>query len=182
MSNSKSDNPVINTLMNNLWYHCHAVAKISAYLALKISHDKKLPELNYDEVFLAGLLHDIGKFYLLKVIDKLITSDVIQPDNNLIANIIDELNIEQGIKIMKHYNMPEMYSNLLNRLYINDWICGSNDYFVATVRLADKMHYYIVNDIDITNSIDTHNISNELSFLDLNDVSYHYDFVKIIID
>lgn len=182
MSNTKSNNPVINTHMKKLWNHCHAVAKTSAYLALKISHDKKLPELSHDEVYLAGLLHDVGKLYLLKVIDSLITSDIIHPDNSLIEEILVELNIQQGIKIMKHYNIPEIYSDLLGRLFDSNWKCGSNDYFVATVRLADKMHYYIEHDIDITDSIYTSDIIDEMSFLEINDVSYVYNLVNTFID
>jgi hypothetical protein len=116
------------------------------------------------------------------MIDSLMATIVIPTDNNLIEDILDELNIEQGIKIMKHYNMPDIYSNLLDRLFINNWKCGSNDDFVATVRLADKMHYNIVNDLDITNCIDTCNISNELSFLEINNFYDHYNLVKIIVD
>jgi HD-like signal output (HDOD) protein len=182
ISNTKSNNPVINTHMKNLWYHCRAVAKTSAYLALKISHDKKIPELNHDEVYLAGLLHDIGKLYLLKVIDSLIMSDIIHPDNSLIEDMLVELNIQQGIKVMKHYNIPEMYPNLLGRLFNNDWICGSNDYFVATVRLANKIHYCEEHDIDITDNFDTGDISDEMTFLDINDVSYLHNLVKAVVD
>ena len=182
MSNTKSNNPMINTHMKNLWYHCHAVAKTSAYLALKISHDKTLPELNHDEAYLAGLIHDIGKLYLLKVIDSLIATDIIYPDNSLTEEILVELNIQQGIKVMKHYNMPEIYSNLLDRLFVDNWKCGSNDYLVATVRLADKMHYYREHDIDITNNINTCCISDELSFLDMTEVSYLHNLVKAIVE
>jgi hypothetical protein len=182
MTNTKSDNPVINTHLSNLWNHCHAVATTSAYLGLKISHDNKLPELNYDEVYLAGLLHDIGKLYLLKIIDRLIMTYIINPDNTMIIDIIDELNIDTGIKVMNHYKIPDIYTNLLGRLIGDNWKCGSNDYFVATVRLADKLHYYIENDIDITTSIETSDISDELSFLDINDVSDNYDIIKVIMD
>lgn len=182
MSNAKSNNPVINTHMKNLWYHCRTVAKTSAYLALKVSHDNKIPELNHDEVYLGGLLHDVGKLYLLKVLDSLIMSDIIHPDNSLIKNILVELNIQQGIKVIKHYNIPEIYSNLLDRLFSNNWLCGSNDYFVATVRLADKIYYCEKHDIDITDSIDTCDISDEMMFLDINDVSYLHNLVNAIID
>lgn len=181
MTNTKSNNPMINAHMKNLWHHSCAVAKTSAYLALKISHDKKIAELNHDEVYLAGLLHDIGKLYLLKVIDSLIMSDIIHPDNNLIEDILVELNIQQGIKVMKHYNIPELYLNSLDRFFNDNWKCGSNDYFVAAVRLADKMHYYEEHDIDITDSIDTCDISDEMLFLDINDVSYLHNLVKAII-
>jgi HD-like signal output (HDOD) protein len=182
ISNTKSNNPTINTHMNKLWHHCHAVAKTSAYLALKASHDKKIPELNHDEAYLAGLLHDIGKLYLLKVVDNLITTDVIHPDNSLIVEIMDELNIKQGIKVMKHYNIPEIYINMLDRLFDVNWKCGSNDYFVATVRLADKMHYYIEHGIDITDNIDASDVVDEMLLLDVYDVPFVYNLVRAIID
>jgi HD-like signal output (HDOD) protein len=182
MSNTKSDNPLINSYMKTLWSHCRAVAKTSAYLALKVSHDKKIPELNHDEVYLAGLLHDIGKLYLLKVIDSLMISDILHPDNRLIEDILVELSAEQGIRVMKHYNIPEIYLDLLDRLFNDDWKCGSNDYFVATVRLADKMHYYGEHDIDITDNIATCDISDEMSFLDITDISDLNNMLKIIIE
>ena len=182
MSSSKSDNPVINTHMKNLWYHSRAVAKTSAYLALKVSHDKKIPELNHDEAYLAGLLHDIGKLYLLKVIDSLMISDIIHPNNSLIEDILAELYIPQGIKVMKHYNIPEIYLNILDRLCDDNWKCGSNDYFVATVRLANKIHCYQEYFIDMTDVIDSCDISDEMSFLDLDDVSYLHNLVKSVID
>ncbi|MGD0585518.1 MAG: HDOD domain-containing protein [Oryzomonas sp.] len=182
MSNTKSNNPIINSHLNKLWHHCHAVAKTSAYLALKTSRDKKIPELNHDEVYLAGLLHDIGKLYLLKVVDNLITNDVMHPNNSLIDELLDELNIEQGIKVMKHYNIPEIYSNMLSRLFDINWKCGSNDYFVATVRLADKMHYYIEHGIDIADSNNTSDVVDEMLFLDVYDLPFVYNLIKAIIN
>lgn len=182
MASTESDNPVINTLMKNLWHHCHSIAKIGAYLALKISHDKHMADLNHDEVYLAGLFHDIGKLYSLKVIDSLMTDDKIHPDDQSIVNMLDELNVEQGIKILKHHNMPEIYTDLLNRISVDNWKSGSNDHFVATVRLADKMLYCIEHSIDIADSPDTCNIGDELSFLDITDVAELQSFVKAIID
>jgi hypothetical protein len=44
------------------------------------------------------------------------------------------------------------------------------------------MHYYIEHDIDIADSTDACNISDEMSFLDINDVSELHNFVKTIID
>src|ERR1035437_5870539 len=39
MTNSKSDNPLINTHMKQLWYHSHIIAITSAWLAVQISHN-----------------------------------------------------------------------------------------------------------------------------------------------
>ncbi|WP_223923058.1 HDOD domain-containing protein [Geobacter sp. AOG2] len=140
LATTRSNNQNINTYMTNLWRHCYAVANASAALAFKIRHDKNMPELDPDEVYLAGLLHDIGKLYLLKVIDWLITTDMLRPGNAIIDEMLDELNIEQGLRVMASLNLPDIYANAIERLCIDDWQCGSNDYLVAAVRLSSKVH------------------------------------------
>jgi len=180
MSTSRSNNPAISAYMKKLWLHCCAVAKTSSCLALKIGSEKGIPDLNHDEVYLAGLLHDIGKLYLLKVIDRLMVSDIIHPGTSLIEEILDELNIQQGIKVMKHYNMPEIYSDLLDRLVKEQWQSGSNDYFVAAVRLADKMHSRGEDGIAGAELVEVDDICDEMSFLGVEDVSYLQELAKAI--
>jgi len=180
MSHAKSNNPVINAHMVNLYHHSCAVAKTSAYLALKIRHDRKLTELNHDEVYLAGLLHDVGKLYILKVIDNLIITGVIHPNNSVIEEVLLELNIQEGIKVLKHYNMPEIYSDVLSRLDDVNWKNGSNDYFVASVRLSNKLHNYIEHDIDISDSANIADINDEMLLLDVYSLPFIYNLAKAI--
>ena len=180
MSHAKSNNPVINSHMVNLYHHSCAVAKTSAYLALKIRHDRKLTELNHDEVYLAGLLHDVGKLYILKVIDNLIMTGVIHPSNSVIEEVLLELNIQEGVKVLKHYNMPEIYSDVLSRLDDVNWKNGSNDYFVASVRLSNKLHNYIEHDIDISDSANIADINDEMLLLDVYSLPFIYNLAKAI--
>ena len=78
MANCKSDNPLIRIHLKKLWQHCHAVAISSSCLAVQVKHNNDTLELDSDEVYLAGLLHDIGKLYLLKSIDKLIKAGILR--------------------------------------------------------------------------------------------------------
>ena len=150
MANSKSDNPVINTYIKNLWHHSHAVAITSAWLAVQVTHDNKIPDINTDEVYLAGLFHDIGKLYLLKSMDRFIKAELLQADNGLIDEFIEELSIQQGIRVMQYLNIPKIYSNSVERHITNNWKCGTNDNLVAAVRLACKIHHYIEQGIEVT--------------------------------
>lgn len=181
MTNSKSDNPVINTHLKNLWYHSHAVAITSAWLAVQISHDNKIPDINSDEVYLAGLLHAIGKLYLLKSIDRLIEAGILQADDDIIDDIIDELNIDQGIRVMQHWNIPEIYTNSVGRHITNNWKCGTNDHLVAAVRSSCKIHHCVEQGIEVTEFSEAFNlVKDELFLLDRDDVTYVYNFVKAI--
>lgn len=171
MATTRSNNQNINTYMTNLWRHCHAVANASAYLALKIRHDKNMPELNPDEVYLAGLLHDIGKLYLLKVIDRLITTDMLRPGNAIIDEILDELNIAQGVRVMGNLNLPDIYVNTIERLCVDDWQCGSNDYLVAAVRLSSKVHESLVQGILLADAA-VNDFKAEMELLEIDDSGY----------
>jgi hypothetical protein len=186
MATTRSANQNINTYMTNLWQHCHAVAKASAFFALKIGRDKNIPDLDPDEVYLAGLLHDIGKLYLLKVIDRLITNDILNPGNDIIGEILDELNIEQGLRVMHDLNVPDIYSNAIVRLGVDDWQCGSNDYLVAAVRLSCKVYRSMEQGIEFAGLADdsavVDDIKTEMDLLEIDDIRCLYSLIGTIDD
>ncbi|MDD2308929.1 MAG: HDOD domain-containing protein [Desulfuromonadaceae bacterium] len=178
MSTSKSNNPLINSYLKTLWYHSHAVAVISSWLAVQLGHDNKRVDINADEVYLAGLFHAVGKLYLLKSMDNLIEAGILQDDDSMIGAIIDELNIPMGIRVIQHYNIPDIYLNSVERHITDDWKCGINDHFVAAVRLSCKTHNYIMQGIAI--SEETIMIKDELSLLNIDDAASIYDIAKAI--
>lgn len=181
MANSTSNNSSINKHLNNLWYHSHEVAIISGWLAVQISHDNKRLDINADEVYLAGLFHAIGKLYLLKSMDNLIEAGILQADDSMICVIIDELNIQMGIRVLQHYNIPDIYLNSVERHSTDNWKCGTNDHFVAAVRLSCKIHSYITQGFEISeNNEATGVIKDELSLLNIDDPAPVYDIVKAI--
>ncbi|MFA7404999.1 MAG: HDOD domain-containing protein [Pelobacteraceae bacterium] len=181
MANSKSDDPVINSHLKQLWHHSHAVAITSAWLAVQVSHDNNICDVNADEVYLAGLFHDIGKLYLLKSIDKLINVSILNVNDELIYDIVDELNIQLGIRVLKHWNIPEIYSNTLERLSTESWQCGTNDILVASVRLSCKIFQFIDLGIEVTDTSPEYKlIEDELLLLNIDDVAHMYNMIKAI--
>lgn len=181
MANSKSDNPVINTYLKKLWQHSHAVAITSAWLAVQVGHDSDVSDINADEVYLAGLFHDIGKLYVLKLMDGLIGSGELQVNEGLIDDILDDLNTPLGIKVMEHWSIPQIYINALERHTADNWKSGTNDYLVAAVRLSCRMHQFVEKKIEITDSDDVLGLfEDELSLLEIDDISYVYNMVKAI--
>jgi len=181
MASSKSDNSVINAYLKNLWYHSHAVAISSAWMVVQIRSGVNKQNINADEVYLAGLFHDIGRLYLLKSMDNLFKAGLFQIEYHLIADILDELNIQQGIRVMQHWNIPEIYSNTVERHISKEWKCGTNDYLVAAVRSSCKIHHHIEQGIEYNESSEAlDKVKEELTLLNIGDAAYVYDFVKAI--
>jgi HD-like signal output (HDOD) protein len=183
MANSASENPVINTYLKNIWYHSHTVAITSAWLAVQISHDDKNSDINPDEVYLAGLFHDIGKLYLLKSIEGLIRSEILQIHDDLIDEIIEEFCIQQGIRVLKQWHIPEIYIHSVERHETKNWKCGTNDQLVASVRLSCKLHSYMKQGIATTPASEAFEfVKDELAALKIYDVSYVCDMIEAISD
>lgn len=179
MASSKSDNPLINGYLKRLWQHCHAVAVSSSWLSVQLKHENELLNIDADEVYLAGLLHGIGKLYLLKSLDNLIASGVVPADENIINNALEELNIQQGVRVMQHWNIPEVYRNSIERHRTDNWISETNNHLVASVRLSCKIHHCIMHGIEVTDASNL--VNDELQFLDIDDVSTVYDMVKAVV-
>lgn len=176
MSHSKSDDPIVNTYFKNNWYHCHAVAISSAWLAVQIINDQKPLEIDADEVYLVGLFHEIGKLYLLKSIDKLIKEGLFRAEVSLIDNFINEHYALQSVKVMRHYNMPSIYIMASER-HATKQILDPDDHLLAITRLSCKMHDLVINGIKAIEAVD--DVESELSLLNM-DLNYVYDFVKSI--
>jgi HD-like signal output (HDOD) protein len=102
----ESDNEVINRNVQKLWLHSHACAVGCRWLAKSSGY----PNLA-DQAYMAGLLHDIGKLYLVKALEKLNRAGVAQAalEDETLLEIFSELHVEQGCRIMQHWNMPVSY-------------------------------------------------------------------------
>lgn len=94
-----------NPHMEKLWKHSVLVAALGYVLA------KKLPRLNPDEAMLAGLLHDIGTFYIL-------TRAKSYPDlfanEATIAEITRQWHTEIGQAILESWEIPEEIANAVH--------------------------------------------------------------------
>jgi len=69
------------------------------------------------------MLHDIGKLYLLKSIERLVDAGVINSlyDDELIRQIFDEMHVEQGYRLIQHWNFPTMYCDIIQSHHTEQW-------------------------------------------------------------
>lgn len=105
-----STNTAINSLMQELWQHSLACALGSWWLARNTGHQSIV-----EYAYLAGLLHDIGKLYLLKGLENIFKdnrSQVVMAHSEII-DVLNDMHVEQGCRIMDHWNIPQIYRSIV---------------------------------------------------------------------
>ena len=127
-----SQNAVINGFLRSLWMHSHACAVGSRWLAINTGYPQYA-----ERAYMAGLLHDVGKLYLLKALERLNRLGVAQAvlEENLLLEIFDALHVEQGCRLMEHWNLPRIYRDVVARHH--DEVFDPADILLATVRFAN---------------------------------------------
>jgi HD-like signal output (HDOD) protein len=113
-----SSNSALDHYMKEMWLHSHGCALGARWLA----HSCGMRGVA-DETYLAALLHDVGKLYLLKSIERLVGAGVISSmfDDELIREIFDAMHVEQGYRIMQHWNFPAMYCDVIRDHHTDEW-------------------------------------------------------------
>lgn len=127
-----SDNPVVNDVMQDLWLHSHACALGCRSIALKTSHVSFA-----DHAYMAGLLHDIGKLYLLKGLEHLAGNNCsgIILDRELLLDTFSEMHIEFGCRVMDCWNIPQIYRNIVANHH--NEITDADDFLLAIVKVVN---------------------------------------------
>jgi putative nucleotidyltransferase with HDIG domain len=118
--------------MKDLWTHALAVASAARWLSLNLGFHQAA-----DECFLAGLFHDIGKLYILKIVEDLEIDGTIEFELSmeLIDDIATTKHTQYGGLLMKQLNMTEAYIIAVERHHDMDVLAGQD--IVNLVRLAN---------------------------------------------
>ena len=127
-----SENPVVNDVMQDLWLHSHACALGCKSVALNTGQQNLA-----DQAYLAGLLHDIGKLYLLKALERIIHNrelDIVL-EKELLRNIFSEMHVEFGCRLMDHWNLPGIYRAIV--AHHHDKAFNPDDILLAIVRMVN---------------------------------------------
>jgi HD-like signal output (HDOD) protein len=98
--------PVVNEMMRSLWQHSYACAIGCQSLAISCGHRELA-----DQAYLAGLLHDIGKLYLLKAMEQISLKGEtrFELDRETLLDVFSDMHVEQGFRIMYHWDIPPIY-------------------------------------------------------------------------
>jgi putative nucleotidyltransferase with HDIG domain len=119
-------------ILHTLWRHALATAVASRWLAMHLGLDKMA-----EEGFLAGLLHDIGKLLLIKIIEELQDDQTIPRDipEGVIHDILDFLHPSRGAQMMRIQNMPDIYCQVIEKHHNED--NSGEEIIINIVKLAN---------------------------------------------
>ncbi len=123
--------PKLAVMAGQLWRHAVACAAGSRWLAKRL----RMPEVER-EAMLAGLLHDVGKLFLLRVVDDLIQAKQLRdPSAELLQEMLGRMHCEQGEALLAAWNVPDPYQSIVRHHHDTDF--SEDDMLLLVVRLAD---------------------------------------------
>lgn len=128
----KSDDIRFNAIMQTLWKHAFCCAVGSRWLAQKVGFGTQA-----QEAFLGGLLHDLGKLFLLKCLEEVSREErfkggVIQP---VLREVLATLHVEQGHQLMVQWQLPQVYCDIVAGHQQERW--DQANVLLAMVRLSN---------------------------------------------
>jgi len=119
-------------LVGLLWRHSVGVAVGCQWLAERLKRTDLVRE-----AFMAGMLHDIGKLLLLRVVDDLqARDDGFQPSEVLVRELLASLHARHGHALMTRWNLPEVYRDVV--LHHHDPDFDEDDTLLVLLRLVDQ--------------------------------------------
>lgn len=124
---------LLNRYMPSLWLHAEGCALGAQWLANRSGYQGLA-----DQAYLAGLLHDIGKLFLLAVLEEIVSCgeyDMTLSDR-LVQEVISTMHVEQGLRLFEEWNLPEIYKEVVADHH--DEELSTQNIFVALVKLANK--------------------------------------------
>ncbi|MCE5333115.1 MAG: HDOD domain-containing protein [Desulfobacteraceae bacterium] len=116
----KSKDETVDRYLQVLWKHALAAAKGSKWLLQRIGYRDMA-----DEGFLAGLLHDIGKLLLLKVIENINAEQDTRLSDAFVSEILDSLHVEQGHILMQEWSIPPVYCDIVRDHHLEEFDTGN---------------------------------------------------------
>lgn len=128
----RSDDVKYNALMQALWKHAFCCAVGSKWLAQKTGFREQA-----QEAFLAGLLHDIGKLFLLKVMEEIAREEALRMGTTpaVLSEVLTSLHVEQGHQLMVQWQMPQTYCDIVAGHEDDEW--DHSNVLLGMVRLSN---------------------------------------------
>jgi len=132
--NFKSKDPTVHKIMGKLWRHSVGCAIGANWLARQNGFQALA-----HETFIAGLLHDVGKLYVLKIVDDMKASAELEslPSDKVINEVMQQLHTDLGYSLMVHWNLPEKYCQIARDHHLDE--LDGNNFVLVLVRLANQM-------------------------------------------
>lgn len=115
------------------WQHATGSAMGSRWLATRCGYQGLA-----QQAYLSGLLHDIGKLFLVASLDRIASDDSVSIplSDQIILEVLQTMHVEQGVRLIHQWNLPEIFLLVVNNHHDID--SGCQDVIVSLVKLANK--------------------------------------------
>jgi putative nucleotidyltransferase with HDIG domain len=125
--------PGLRGIMKRLWAHATATALAAEWLAKRLGH-RGMEE----EAFVGGLMHDIGKLYLVRVLDEMVAKGAAPGDTPeaFLLELLDVAHTDQGFRLVSGWNIPEVYAVIVRDHHVEE--PESVNVPLLLVRLANR--------------------------------------------
>ncbi len=119
--------------MPTLWQHSQGCAEGARWLAERCGYVRLA-----DQAYMAGLLHDIGKQFLLSVLEEITSRDElgITLTRQLVHEVLETMHVEQGLRMFKEWNLSEIYQEVIAEHHGTN--LETQNIIVPLVKLANK--------------------------------------------
>ena len=124
---------LMNRYMPSLWQHAQGCALGARWLANRCGYQNIS-----EQAYLAGLLHDIGKQFLLAALQEIASDSkfAMTLSGQLVQEVIATMHVEQGLRLFEDWNLPEIYREVVADHH--DGVLDTQNILVTLVKLADK--------------------------------------------
>ncbi|MBF0303992.1 MAG: HDOD domain-containing protein [Desulfamplus sp.] len=126
----RAQDPILQDWMNKMWIHSVGCAVGSQWLARYYQYD------NLNEAFLAGLLHDVGAFFLLSVLDQIKAKNATMP-HKLIEDIVIKMHTNYGNMLLTDWSLPEQYCTIARDHHTAEF--DTVNLLLVMLRFSDKV-------------------------------------------
>jgi len=127
-----SQDDAIDAIMRRLWQHSVGCAFSAGILANTLSCG-----VLQDEAFSAGLFHDIGKLFILKIIDDKKNKKYLGFADDYMLEVIDSLHAKQGYRLMTRMKLPKMYAVVARDHHLHKY--DRDNPLLVLVKLANNI-------------------------------------------
>lgn len=129
----KPSGKLLDRYLPNLWRHALGCAIGAEWLAKRCGYQGIS-----SRVYLAGLLHDVGKLLLIAGLDRMAREEARQEDlsDRIILEILETMHTGQGRRLAELWNLPACFLPIIVEHHAAEF--GGQDILSALVRLANK--------------------------------------------
>jgi len=119
--------------MPSLWQHAQGCALGARWLANRCGYQGIS-----DQAYLAGLLHDVGKQFLLAALEEMSSCGEfgMTLSEQLIQEVLATMHVEQGLRLFEEWNLPEAYQEVVANHHAEE--LDTQNIVVALVKLANN--------------------------------------------